>query len=132
MDTKAENTPPTGERESFTELLVRLANDSAAVVQDEIELVFRRFRQYVKDVRRSVFTVATGAAILFAAFLSLCAALIIGLCSYMAPVLAALVTGAGLALIGVVIASIGFRKLTKSGYKALNVSQTRNRRISNG
>jgi VIT1/CCC1 family predicted Fe2+/Mn2+ transporter len=40
--------------------------------------------------------------------------LIIELTSYMAPVMAALVTGAALALIGVVIAFIGYRKLKKS------------------
>jgi hypothetical protein len=43
--------------------------------------------------------------------MSLCAALIIGLTSYMAPVIAALVTGAALALIGVVIVFIGFKQL---------------------
>jgi len=46
--------------------------------------------------------------------MSLCAALIIGLTSYMAPVIAALVTGTALALIGVGIAFIGYKKLTKS------------------
>jgi hypothetical protein len=46
--------------------------------------------------------------------MSLCAALIIGLTSYMAPVIAALVTGAALALIGVVIAFIGYKQWMKS------------------
>jgi VIT1/CCC1 family predicted Fe2+/Mn2+ transporter len=49
--------------------------------------------------------------------MSFCAALIIGLSSYMAPVMAALVTGAALALIGVVIAVIGYRRLKKSIFK---------------
>lgn len=65
----------------------------------------------MRAVCNGVLTIATGAAIGFAAFLSLCAALIIGLASYMAPVMAALVTGAALTFIGVVIAFIGFKQL---------------------
>ena len=114
MNTKAVNKDPTVQRESFTELLGQLANHSAAVFHDEIELVIQRISEKVRAVRSGVLTVATGAVISFAAFLSLCAAWIIELTSYMAPVMAALVTGAALALIGVVIAFIGYRKLKKS------------------
>jgi VIT1/CCC1 family predicted Fe2+/Mn2+ transporter len=84
------------------------------VVHDEIELVVQGIREKMRAARSGVLTVVIGAVIGFAAFLSLCAALIIGLTSYMAPVIAALVTGAALALIGVVIAFIGFKQLKKS------------------
>ena len=114
MGTQAANKDPTTQRESFTELLGDLANNSAAVVHDEIELVIQGIREKVRAVRSGVLTVATGVVISFAAFMSLCAALIIGLTSYMAPVIAALVTGAGLALVGVVIAFIGYRQWKKS------------------
>jgi VIT1/CCC1 family predicted Fe2+/Mn2+ transporter len=108
------NQNPTAPRESFSELLGQLANSSAAVVHDEIELVIQGIREKVKAVRGGVLTVLAGAVISFGAFMSLCAAVIIGLTSYMAPVLAALVTAAALALIGVVIAVIGYRRLKKS------------------
>ena len=114
MNNKVVNKDPATQRESFTELLGQLANNSAAVVHDEIELVIQGIREKVRAVRSGVLTVATGAVISFAAFMSLCAALIIELTSYMAPVIAALVTGAALALIGVVIAFIGYRQLKKS------------------
>jgi VIT1/CCC1 family predicted Fe2+/Mn2+ transporter len=114
MNNKVVNKDPTIQRESFTELLGQLANNSAAVVHDEIELVIQGIREKVRAVRSGVLTVATGAVVSFAAFLSLCAALVIGLTSYMAPVIAALVTGAALALIGVVIAFIGFKQLKKT------------------
>jgi VIT1/CCC1 family predicted Fe2+/Mn2+ transporter len=114
MNNKVINKDPTTQHESFTELLGQLANNSAAVVHDEIELVIQGVREKVRAVRSGVLTVATGAVIGFAAFMSLCASLIIGLTSYMAPVIAALVTGAALALIGVVIAFIGFKQLKKS------------------
>jgi VIT1/CCC1 family predicted Fe2+/Mn2+ transporter len=114
MENKVVNKDPTTQRESFTELLGELANNSAAVVHDEIELVIQGIREKVRAVRSGVLIVATGAVISFAAFMSLCAALIIGLTSYMAPVIAALVTGAALALMGVVIAFIGYKQLKKS------------------
>jgi VIT1/CCC1 family predicted Fe2+/Mn2+ transporter len=114
MNNKVVNKDPTIQRESFTELLGQLANNSAAVVHDEIELVIQGIREKVRAVRSGVLTVATGAVVSFAAFLSLCAALVIGLTSYMAPVIAALVTGAALATLGVVIAFSGYKQLKKS------------------
>ena len=113
MNNKAVNKDPTTQRESFTELLGQLARNSAAVVHDEIELVIQGIREKVRAVRSGVLTVAIGAFISFAAFMCLCAALIIGLTSYMAPVVAALVTGGALAFIGVVIVFIGFKQLRK-------------------
>jgi VIT1/CCC1 family predicted Fe2+/Mn2+ transporter len=114
MNNKAVNKNPTTQRESFTELLGQLANNSATVFHDEIELVIQRIRKKLRAARSGILTVATGAAICFAAFISLCAALIIELTSYITPVMAALVTGAALALIGVVIALIGYKRLKRS------------------
>ena len=111
MNTKMVKQEPTTQRESFTELLGQLASNSAAVVHDEIELVIQRIREKVRALRSGVLAVAIGAVISFAAFMTLCAALIIGLTCYMAPVIAALVTGAALAFIGVVIVFIGFKQL---------------------
>jgi len=114
MNNKAENKDPSTQRESFTELLGQLAANAADIFHDEIELVIQGIHENVRAVRSGVLTVATGAVISFAAFLSLCTALIIGLTAYMAPVIAALLTGAALALIGVVITFIGYKKLNKS------------------
>jgi hypothetical protein len=114
MNINVINKDPATQRESFTELLGQLVSNSAAVVHDEIELMIQGVREKARTVRSGVMTVATGAAIGFAAFLSLCTAVIIGLTSYMAPAVAALVTGGALAFIGVVIIFIGFRQLKKS------------------
>ena len=48
MNNKAVNKDPTTQRESFTELLGQLANNSAAVVHDEIELVIQGVREKVE------------------------------------------------------------------------------------
>ena len=114
MNNTVENKGPAMQRESITELVGQLATNAAAVFHDEIELVIQGIHEKVKVVRSGVLTVATGAIISFAALMSLCAAVIIGLTSYMTPVIAALVTGAALAFIGVGIAFIGYKKLKKS------------------
>ena len=114
MTNKAGHPDPTPQRESFTELLGQLAKHSAAVVRDEIELVIRRIRDKVTAGRRGVVLVATGAVISLAAFMALCAALIIGLTAYMAPAMAALVTGVALAVLGGVLAAIGSQQLKKA------------------
>ena len=111
MGIKSVNRDPAPQQESFSELLGHLAKSSAVVVHDEIELGIQRICEKVKAVRGGALLIATGAAISFAAFLCLCTALIIGLTSYMSPVIAALVTGVALALVSVVIAFIGYRQL---------------------
>jgi uncharacterized protein (DUF2062 family) len=114
MNNKVENNDPSTQRESFTELLGKLAANAADIFHDEIELVIQRIHEKVNAVRSGALTVAIGAVISFAAFMSLCAALIIGLTAYMAPVIAALVTGAALGLIGIVMVFIGYKQLKKS------------------
>ncbi|GAK56210.1 hypothetical protein U27_03172 [Candidatus Vecturithrix granuli] len=113
MNNNVVNKDDTLQRDSFTELLGQLASNSSAVVHDEIELVIQGIREQVTAARSGVVTVVTGAAISFAACMALCAALILGLTSYMTPVMAALVTGSALAVIGVVIVFIGYKQLKK-------------------
>jgi hypothetical protein len=117
MNDKALNNKPAPQRDSFSELLGRLANQSAAVFHDEIEFVIQGIREKLRAVRSGVLTVVIAAIICFAAFMCFCAALVIGLTSYMTPVMAALVTGGGLALIGGAIALIGYKKLKSAGLK---------------
>jgi hypothetical protein len=113
MNNKVVIQGPTTQRESFSELLGQLAKNSAAVVHDEIQLVVQQFREKVKVDFSGVLLIVTGAVIGFAAFMCLCAALIIGLTSYMSPVIAALVTGVAFSLVGVAIAVIGYSQLKK-------------------
>jgi hypothetical protein len=114
MNNKVVNKDPSTQRESFTELLGQLAANAAGIYHDEIELAIQGIHEKVRAARSGALTVATGAVISFAAFLSLCAASIIALTSYMTSVIAALVTGAALALIGIVILVIGYKQLKKS------------------
>jgi hypothetical protein len=84
------------------------------MVRDEIQLVIQGIREKVTAFRTGALTVAIGAVIIFAAFMSLCAALIIGLTYYMSLLIAVLVTVAVLALVGGIIAYMGFKQLKKA------------------
>jgi hypothetical protein len=101
------------QRESFSELLEQLAKNSAAVVRHEIELFILRIREMVNDILSGFILILIGAVIIFSALICFCAALIIGLTYYMSPVIAAIVTGVAFALLGFVIAFIGYIKLKK-------------------
>ena len=114
MNNKLVNKDTITQRDSFSELLGQLATNSAAVVHDEIELVIQGIREKMAAVRSGVITVVIGAGISFAAFMCLCVVLIIGLTSYMALIMAALVTGVALFFVGGLISFIGYRKLKKS------------------
>lgn len=113
MNDKNTNKDSSTPDKSLPELLGQLVDNASAVFHHEIELVIQRIREKARTVLCGVVTVAAGAAISFAALLSFCAALIIGLTAYMTPVMASLITGAALAFFGTVIGFIGFRKLKK-------------------
>ena len=114
MSNKVKNKDTTTPRDSFSELLGQLADNSATVVHDEIELVIQGIREKMTAGRSGVITVFIGAGIGFVAFMCLCAALIVGLTSYMTLIMASLVTGVALSLVGGIIVFIGYRKLKKS------------------
>lgn len=131
MNNKAIKLDPTTQRESFSELLGQLFRNSAAVVRDEIQLVVQRISEMVKAARSGVLLVVTGAVISISAFMCLCVALIIGLTSYMSPIIAVLVTGLVFAFVSVVIAFIGYRQL-KGVSVTLRDNPNTKRRTRNG
>lgn len=117
MRDKVVNKDPTPRHESVNELLGQLAKNLVGMVHDKIDLVTQGIQERIKTVRGGVIIITVGGVICFVAIMSLCTALIIRLTSYMSPVIAALVTGAGFALIGFFITFIGYRQLKKSIHK---------------
>ncbi|OHB24625.1 MAG: hypothetical protein A2X84_11250 [Desulfuromonadaceae bacterium GWC2_58_13] len=114
MDSKGAKQDPAPQPESLPELLGRLAKSSAAVVHNEIDLVFQQIREKGRAVRGGIVLVATGAVFGIAGTGSLCAASIIQLTTYMSPAIAALVTGVAVSFVGIVFAFIGYGQLKKS------------------
>ncbi len=114
---KAVGTGREAPKESFTELFGQLVKNLAAIVHNEIELVIQRLREKTRDLKGALFIVAIGLMISFVAFMSLCAAIVIGLTAFIPLVFAAIVTGAAVGLIGIVITAVGYEKLKKSFHK---------------
>lgn len=112
------------QRESFGELLGQLANNSAALVRDEIALAKQEMSEKVSSFRAGVVTTAVGGGIALLGVLALIAAAIIGLAHYMDAGLAALIVGVVLALIGGIIAFVGIGRLKRTSLKPKQTIKT--------
>jgi divalent metal cation (Fe/Co/Zn/Cd) transporter len=112
------------QRESFGELLGGLANNSAALVRDEIELAKQEMREKVDVLRSGAVTIAIGGLIAFVALLTLTAAAVAGLAHVMDTALAALLVGVVLAAIGGGIAYSGIGRLKRTNFKPEQTIET--------
>jgi len=112
------------QRESFSELLGELANNSASLVRDEIELAKQEMREKVTVLSSGAVTIAIGGLIGFIALLALTAAAIAGLAHFMDTGLAALLVGGVLALIGGSLAFNGINRLKRTSLKPKQTIET--------
>jgi len=97
--------------ESIGALLGQLANNSAALVRDELTLARQEMSEKVAGYRSGAITVVIGAALSWIAILTLTAAAVIGLAHLMDAGYAALIVGGVLALIGGIVAMTGINRL---------------------
>lgn len=104
-------------RESFGELLSGLASTSAALIQDQIELAKEEMRENLARLRSGFVALAFSAVIGMLALATLCAAAVIGLGIFISIRMSALAVGLGLAAVGGIIASVGFRRLKHARLK---------------
>jgi uncharacterized membrane protein YqjE len=111
-------------KESFGELLGHLANDSAALVRDEIALAKQEMAEKVSTLRSGIVTVAIGGVIALIAILTLTAAAVIGLAHLIDPGWSALIVGGVLAVIGGVIAFSGLGKIRRTNLKPEQTIET--------
>src|SRR5215216_5384254 len=111
-------------RESFGELLGQLANNSAALVRDEIALAKQEMNEKVSSFRSGLVTAVIGGVVALLGILALIAAAIIGLAHYMDAGLAALIVGGVLALIGGATALVGIGHLKRTSLKPEQTIET--------
>jgi uncharacterized membrane protein YqjE len=111
-------------RESFGELLGQLANHSASLVRDEMALAKQELRESVRSLQRGVVTLAIGAVIGLIALGTLAASAVVGLAHFMDAGYAALIVGAGLALIAGILASVGINRLKRTQLKPEQTMET--------
>ena len=111
-------------RESFGELLGQLANNSAALVRDELELARQEMSEKATALRSGVVVLAVGSLIALVAILTLTAAAVIGLANYVGAGNSALIIGAVLAIIGTVTALAGLGQIRRTNLKPEQTIQT--------
>jgi hypothetical protein len=76
-------------------------------------------REKIAEATGGIIMIALGAAFGLVGLMTLCAALVIALTSYMTPGIAALVTGGGLAILAIIMAFIGITNLKKKKVQTL-------------
>jgi hypothetical protein len=111
-------------RQSFSELLSQLANNSAALVRDEIELARQEVSEKIIVLRLGMIIVAAGSLISLVAILTLTAAAVLALSTYVGPGYAALIIGAVLALAGGITAFVGFNRIAHTAIKPTQTIET--------
>jgi hypothetical protein len=112
------------QRESFGELLGQLANNSAALVRDEIALAKQEMSEKLSAFKSGVITIAAGAVIAYLGSLALIAAIILGLSYVVDPWLSALIVGGVLALVGGIIVFTGIGQLKRTSLKPEQTIET--------
>jgi hypothetical protein len=116
---ESERLPEAGmQRESISELLGELANKSAALIRDELTLAKQEVREKVSAFQLGLIVIAIGAVIGLVALITLCAAVVIALATYVGAWQAALIIGAILALTAGVTASVGLQRLKRTSLKS--------------
>jgi hypothetical protein len=98
--------PPT-----IVSLLKRLTDELSVLFRQEMALASAEFTRSMKVFFLGVASVATGGAVLFAGFLVLLAAAVLGLAEWLEPWQAALVVGGVVVLVGIVMVVAGSKKL---------------------
>jgi VIT1/CCC1 family predicted Fe2+/Mn2+ transporter len=112
------------QRESFGELLSQLANNSAALVRDEIDLAKQEMSEKVKSFRAGVVTLAVGGLVGLLGVMTLLAAAVIGLAYYVGPGYSALIIGAVLAVAAAIFATVGVGQLKRTSLKPEQTIET--------
>jgi hypothetical protein len=99
------------ERESAGSLLSRLLSDASALVRNEVQLAKAELRETTSNLKEAASAIAIGAAVLLAGVLALIAAVILALAQVVEPWVAALIVGAGLAIVGLIMVQTARKKL---------------------
>jgi uncharacterized membrane protein YqjE len=115
------------EQESTTTLFSRLFSDAAALVHNEVQLAKAELRESVTTLKTGIAAIAIGAAVLLAGVLALITAVILALAQVVEPWVAALIVGAALSVIGLVMLQTAKKKLEPHNL-ALDRTQTSLRR----
>lgn len=97
--------------QSVVGLLKRLTDELSVLFRQEMALASAEFSRAIRKVFLGMASVASGGAVLYAGFLVLLAAAVLGLSKWLQPWQAALVVGAVVTVIGLVMLIVARKKL---------------------
>jgi uncharacterized membrane protein YqjE len=110
-------TSSSAEAPSTTELLRRLTDQLVTLVRQEISLAGAEISQALTKLLTGVISAAAGGAVLYAGFLTLLAAAVLGLAVVWPAWLAALAVGAAVTLVGSLLLYRGKKAIDPSNLK---------------
>ena len=108
---------PEAGRESIAELIGQLAQESAELVRDQVELFRQEFRERFEVFKDGMVSLAVGLAVVVIAVGSLVAAAIIALAPVIGEWQAALAVGLVLAAIAGIFILAGVKRLERARFK---------------
>jgi uncharacterized membrane protein YqjE len=111
-------------RESYSELLGELANNSAALVRDEIALASQEMREKVASLKSGILILSAASVIGLIALETLTAAAVIGLIQAVGAANAALIVGSALAVIGAALALVGLGRIKRTSLRPEQTIET--------
>jgi predicted phage tail protein len=107
--------PPAGPTASVTGLLKSLADDITRLFAQEVALAKAEVSGAVRDIKSGVMSMAIGLGVLFAGFIILLVAAVLGLSLFFVPWLAALIVGGVVCLIGIILLMSAKKSLDPQG-----------------
>lgn len=115
-----------GDRESQSAfgLLRRLTDELSTLLRQELALATAEIAHSMRVLLGGAASVAVGGAVLFTGLLAMLAAAVLGLATVLRPWLAALVIGAAVAAIGIVVVLAGIRALDPSTLKPSRTAES--------
>lgn len=112
------------ESQSAFGLLRRLTDELATLLRQELALATAEVTRSMRVVLAGAASLAVGGAVLYTGLLVMLAAAVLGLATVLHPWLAALVIGAAVTVIGVVLVTIGIRSLDPSTLKPSRTTES--------
>ncbi len=105
-------------------LVTQLTGEIATLVRKEVALAKSELTQSFKSAKSGLLGLVAGGLFLFAGFLVLLWAAVLGLSEIMAPWLAALIVGGVVVLIGLVMVQSGKHKLDPAAFKPTHTANS--------
>lgn len=117
---------PNGERgsQSAFGLLRRLTDELATLLRQELALATAEVARSMRALLTAAASLAVGGAVLYTGLLAMLAAAVLGLATVLRPWLAALLIGAAVTMIGIILVSIGIRSLDPSTLKPSRTTES--------